>query len=887
MELPLAARAHARTRYNEGVPADLVDTFAADGTFLPTSVTTSGWTPGTSISPPPTPSSSTGFDPRTTRTGYGNVINVPGSVAGWSQRAATSTSTDMPGSGAITYSSAINATGVTLATKQPLSNGADAGTTLAHAYTAGPAGAGVPAECANRPGWDGLACVTAPADGPLPTTTVTDYSTLLAPVTTTQTTTGSARSTNQTYDLAGRPVTTTVTGDAAAGIPVAATTVGYSSTLGSPVSVTRDGASVTTGYDSWGRVVETTDATGNTGTVAYNVASAPAVSNDGFASTSYTYDTPRDGDRLGEHRGLVTMQLDALGEDVPGTWTAAYGPTGSPSSVTAPNGVVDSRTYSTVGSLVSKAYTDHTGTPLMTGWSPGYNVHGQVVTETGPVGIGGTYATTFTYDTAGRLTTEKYVPVDTDPVTRTYELNNNSDRVGSTTTIGAASQKRTGAFNAASQLRSTTATGSLPGATGITNRADDAGSGPGGTSRGMAPTPQPRSTAGTGDYVYDGYGRTTTLPGVDTTTGVPITYGWKINDRVNTETMTTDTGQSTTTVTDDPTDRRATAATTGAHSDTFSYIYGDASDNPAVLTSTRDGGETSSARYTTGPAGGMSIIQETTTGDGAELPPSWWTLPTSSSAATTTTVNLQLSNPHGDIVASTPNTTTITASQVSTATAWSGFGLAQTGGVPSGVYGWEGSNQRDTLNPGSLITMGARLYNQTTGTFLTLDPIPGGNANPYTYPTDPCNRKDLDGKADRYDRDGNRIIGSCAGMRVRPPPRVVNVYWESLRDRSRWKSGSKLGGYAMTGATFLGSLAAAGLSRKPSAYWVTKRKWKDAWVDVEEQRCVGNNFVARRIAVGAFRTKYRYGSVNQNGVARDGKLKSKWFLTDGPWYFVG
>jgi hypothetical protein len=43
---PVAARAHARTRYNEGVPANLVDTFAADGTFLPTSVTTSGWTPG-------------------------------------------------------------------------------------------------------------------------------------------------------------------------------------------------------------------------------------------------------------------------------------------------------------------------------------------------------------------------------------------------------------------------------------------------------------------------------------------------------------------------------------------------------------------------------------------------------------------------------------------------------------------------------------------------------------------------------------------------------------------------------------------------------------------------------------------------------------------------
>ncbi len=35
----------------------------------------------------------------------------------------------------------------------------------------------------------------------------------------------------------------------------------------------------------------------------------------------------------------------------------------------------------------------------------------------------------------------------------------------------------------------------------------------------------------------------------------------------------------------------------------------------------------------------------------------------------------------------------------------------------------------------------------TTGRFLTLDPITGGNDNPYTYPPDPINKYDLDGKA--------------------------------------------------------------------------------------------------------------------------------------------
>jgi RHS repeat-associated protein len=62
-------------------------------------------------------------------------------------------------------------------------------------------------------------------------------------------------------------------------------------------------------------------------------------------------------------------------------------------------------------------------------------------------------------------------------------------------------------------------------------------------------------------------------------------------------------------------------------------------------------------------------------------------------------------------------------------------------------YDWLGAKQRAADTPSGVTLMGVRLYNPTTGRFLSIDPIPGGNANAYEYcRADPVNCTDLDGK---------------------------------------------------------------------------------------------------------------------------------------------
>ena len=104
---------------------------------------------------------------------------------------------------------------------------------------------------------------------------------------------------------------------------------------------------------------------------------------------------------------------------------------------------------------------------------------------------------------------------------------------------------------------------------------------------------------------------------------------------------------------------------------------------------------------------------------------------------------LQLTNLHGDIIATAYLSETATA-LASTADT-SEFGVPTTSLPPK--YSWLGANEIPTELPSGILDMGARSYIPQLGRFLQPDPQPGGSANAYTYTFgDPVDSSDPSGE---------------------------------------------------------------------------------------------------------------------------------------------
>ncbi|MFV2084036.1 RHS repeat-associated core domain-containing protein [Micromonospora sp. LOL_021] len=271
------------------------------------------------------------------------------------------------------------------------------------------------------------------------------------------------------------------------------------------------------------------------------------------------------------------------------------------------------------------------------------------------------------------------------------------------------------------------------------------------------------TTAGT---VYDGLGRTTTVPAADTAilAAGDVTVGYHVTDLVDTISQ----AGRTVDYALDVTGERVRSFTDSADGTPVTTVhhYDDDGDNPVWTQENVD----TWTRIVSGVSG-MGGIWNSDNGQ----------------------VTWRLANLHGDLVATiNPDDAGLSAT-----TDASEYGTPRNPDAVGGErYGWLGAKQRAADPATGLILMGVRLYNTTTGRFLTVDPVYGGNANPYDYCAgDPVNCFDLDGKVawgKWIDRVGTGLavaaLFGCAACAVGAAAISLGrgAYRISRGDRSGW-----------------------------------------------------------------------------------------------------
>lgn len=814
-------RPHTHTDYDQGAPNSDINPATGQNYALATTVTNGAADPATlDTTPGATEPADLQVD-TITKTGYDNAVPVStGSTvangetsdtnAGWNQGLVSSTSTVMDdsvtggtaGAAPITSTTLYDADGDTIATNQPATvaagNGPDAGTRESIYYTAGTTSAvgTTPdvAACDNHPELAGLLCQTTfagtTAAGASLVTTTYHYNDLGDVTSTVETSGNTTRTTTTTYDAAERKSTsaTTVTG-LTGSTSVPSTSYGYASATGLATSTTPasgQGGTITTGYDTWGRLKSYTTSGGAT-TTTYDAAgnTATTATPDGV-TTTYTYDGGTTGANAGkdangnvERRGLATS-VTATATTGPNagatvTDTGAYDAAGDLTQQNLSGGIGITDDYDTAGQLSDSVYTGDVtvtntdGTTTTTpntawiGWSQTYDPESRVIDSWTPDGAalsGDTtgaeatgYADNYTYDPAGRLVQV----VDQTRPAGTGGLNDDgTDPDTGTTPVGASCVIREYGFDADGNRTSMT---SIPTAADGTCQSTNPGS-----DTAVADTithydasHSDRVSADAG-YVYDNLGRVTTLPQAATPEGAAytatlaaggsatapgdLTLGYYDTDTVHTLTQ----NGATTTYDLDAAGRvldEATGPTAGGPQSTVSEGYRDGTDSASWET-TSGGGSTSTESYISGLGGGLLATLTSAGGkpttqlavnDLAGNADSQITIPSTGDAGGLN--DWSTSDEYGNVAVAAGTATGDTATNPG--------GTAATDGSGGLGFGWNGAAARPTQSVG-LVLMGARLYNPVTGQFTSVDPLYGGNVTAYAYPDDPINDSDLNGE---------------------------------------------------------------------------------------------------------------------------------------------
>lgn len=698
----------------------------------------------------------------TTLTSYDGLA-TDGTTTGWKLGQPTAVTTDMDNSGTvttgdITRESVYDAQGRVVQQRQPSAQGkqADPGTRVTTYYTAGD-----DISTCHKTEWIGLVCTTGPGAGTqLPVEKTLDY-TWDQQAAKTQTTNGGATvTTTTTYDAKMRPVTVTTTSNGLTGSSaVPAVTTTYDD-YGQVTGTSSSAGATTRSWDTWGRQTGYSNTPAGQGTdsstTTYDALGQITRIADSNGSSDYTYDG-LDANGQEETRGLVTRTT----QNVAGqswTATAAYDSLGQATTEKLPGGITRTHHYDPAGELVDLAYSGKgtdpdTGTAIddqqWFGWSSESDAAGRITHEWSPTG-GSAYDGTavrsdrsYTYDKAGRLVkVDDLTGNDADTATcqrRSYGFDANGNRTSQATTTNSTTCSDTGAT--------------------ATTRAYDAADRP------------LTGAGGQGNYVYDPMGRQTTIPAADTANPGrgDMTLGYYDTDAARSVSQ----GDVNVTWTLDGAGRRLSQDTTqgsvlqGTQStDHLVRHYTDDSDNPTWSVETA-GGATTTSRY-------LDL-----TGDGLGL--------TVTTGAETRAV-LDLAGPRGDVVASTTLTGTDPANGIDQWGEYTEYGTPTGTNQPGIGYGWLGTHERATLATLGITLMGARLYNEGTGTFTSRDPVFAGNETTYSYPNDPINHDDVTGECPIC--VFAIVVGTALYMNARnnDPGAGFNP-WSDIK--SAWRHGSR------------------------------------------------------------------------------------------------
>jgi RHS repeat-associated protein len=414
------------------------------------------------------------------------------------------------------------------------------------------------AVCGERPEWAGLPCERRPASQPetsgvpnLPITTVT-YNVWDAPLSSTETIAASTRTTTNTYDGAGRPLTSSVS--ASAGTPLPTVSTEYSPETGFPVkestTVEASTQSIERTYNRLGQLTAYKDADGNTSTIEYDIDGRETVTNDGKGTQTLSYDTTT---------GLLTKLIDSAA----GTFTGAYDAEGNLLNLGYPNGMSALYSYNATGRDTAVEYLKTTHCTSECTWfseSEAPSISGQTLSQSSTLS-----SEAYSYDAAERLTKVQDTPAGTGCTTRVYSLDEETN-ITSLTTRPAGSEGKCASEGG------TVANHSYDPA----NRLTDAG------------------------IAYDGFGDITKLPAADAG-GAELTSTFYADETLASQTQSGETiGYHL-----DPLGRPRQAIATGTTNSTLTMHYSGSSNAPAWSEETAGHW----TRNIPGLAGGIAAIQ--------------------------------------------------------------------------------------------------------------------------------------------------------------------------------------------------------------------------------------------------------------------------------------